>query len=158
MFREMRKEKNALPAEEAKALLKTVKRAALSVSGDNGYPYVIPINFFYDQDENKIYVHSAKNGHMVDSIRANSKVCLSTWNEGYLEEGDWAYHLLSCTVFGQAKLIEDRKLTEEKMRQFALKYYPTAEEAERDLKIAINGVQLVAIEIEHISGKKVYER
>lgn len=112
MFRKMRKEKNELSLEKAKAVLKSTKRAAFSVNGDNGYPYIIPINFYYDENDNKIYIHSAKTGHMVDSVRANNQVCLSTWDEGYREEDDWAYHLLSCTVFGRAKLIEDRQFTE----------------------------------------------
>ncbi len=43
------------------------------------------------------------------------------------------------------------------MNKFALKYYPS-EEVIEEMKKGINGVQLVEIEIEHISGKKIYER
>ncbi len=158
MFRKMRRIKRELPAEEAKALLRKNKRAALSVQGDDGYPYTVPINFYYEEQENRIYFHSAKMGHKIDSIRANDKVCFITWDEGYREEGDWAFWVSSCVVFGRAKLIEDRRLTEEKVRTFALKYYPTAQEAEEDIRRNIAAVQLVAIEIEHISGKKVHEK
>lgn len=158
MFRKMRRSKRELPAEEAKALLRKNKRAALSVQGDDGYPYTVPINFYYEEQENRIYFHSAKMGHKIDSIRANDKVCFTTWDEGYREEGDWAFWVSSCVVFGRAKLIEDRRLTEEKVRTFALKYYPTAQEAEEEIRRDIAAVQLVAIEIEHISGKKVHEK
>lgn len=158
MFRKIRRIKNEISLEEAKELLRTNKRAAFSVIGDEGYPYTVPIDFYYDEAENRIYFHSAKKGHKIDSIKANNKVCFTTWNEGYREEGDWAYHVSSCVVFGRAVLIEDAALTEEKVRTFALKYYPTAEEAEAELKRDIRGVQLVAIEIEHISGKKVHEK
>lgn len=157
-FREMRRKKNQISTEEAKALLRNNKRAAFSVNGDNGYPYTVPVDFYYDEDENRIYFHSARAGHKIDSVRANDKVCFTTWDDGYLEEGDWAYYVSSCVVFGRAVLIEDRKLTEEKVRRFALKYYPSAEEVEEEIKKDINGVQLVAIEIEHISGKKVHEK
>ncbi len=133
-------------------------RAAFSVNGDDGYPYTVPVNFYYDEDDNKIYFHSAKKGHKIDSIKANDKICFTTWNDGYLEDGDWAFHVSSCVVFGRAMLIEDRKITEEKVRKFARKYYPSPEEAEEEIKRAIAGVQLVAIEIEHISGKRVYEK
>lgn len=75
MFRKMRRIKNEIAIEEAKALLKNNKRAAFSVNGDGGYPYTIPINFYYDEDENKIYFHSAKKGHKIDSIIKNDKVC-----------------------------------------------------------------------------------
>lgn len=157
-FRKMRRAKNEISIADAKALLKKNRRAALSVNGDDGYPYTIPINFYYEEADNTIYFHSAKKGHKIDSIEANDKVCFTTWNDGYLEDGDWAFHVSSCVVFGRAKLIEDRKLTEEKVRKLARKYYPSAEEIEEEIKHAISAVQLVAIEIEHISGKTVHEK
>lgn len=158
MFRKMRRIKNEISAEDAKILLRNNKRAAFSVNGDDGYPYTIPINFYYDEDDNKIYFHSAKAGHKIDAVKANDKVCFTTWNDGYLDDGDWAYRVSSCVVFGRAKLIEGREITEEKVRKFARKYYPSAEAVEEEIKKDINRVQLVAIEIEHISGKKVHEK
>lgn len=158
MFRNMRRVKNEISVEEAKELLKKNRRAALSVHGDDGYPYTIPIHFYYDEDENKIYFHSAKAGHKIDAIKNNDKICLTTWDDGYLVEGDWAFYVSSCVVFGRAKLIEDRQVTEDKARTLALKYFPTVEEVEYVIKKSIDRVQLVAIEIEHISGKKIHEK
>lgn len=158
MFRKIRRIKNEIPADKAKELLKNNRRAAFSVNGDDGYPYTVPINFYYDEEENKIYFHSAKKGHKLDSIINRDKVCLTTWNDGYIDDGDWAYHVSSCVVFGRARLVNDCIITEEKLRKFALKYYPSAEEAEEGIKMGIKGVQLVEIEIEHISGKMVHEK
>ncbi len=158
MFRKIRRIKNEISVEEAKFLLRNNRRAAFSVNGDDGYPYTVPVNFYYDEDENRIYFHSAKAGHKIDSIKANDKICFTTWNDGTLQDGDWAYHVSSCVVFGRAKLIEDRKITEDKVRKLARKYYPSEEEIEEEIKKDIHGVQLVAIEIEHISGKKVHEK
>lgn len=158
MFRKMRRIKNEIQTEEAKALLRNNKRAAFAVNGDDGYPYAVPINFYYDEEENRIYFHSAKTGHKMDSIRENDKVCFTTWDDGYQEKGEWFYHVTSCVVFGRAKLIEDAAVTEEKIRVLALKYYPTLQEVEDEIARDINRVQLVAIEIEHISGKHVREK
>ncbi len=158
MFRKLRRIKNEISAEDAKALLRNNKRAAFSVNGDDGYPYTIPINFYYDENDNKIYFHSAKAGHKIDSVKANDKICFTTWNDGYLDDGDWAFRVSSCVVFGRAKLIDDSKITEDKVRKLARKYYPSAEAVEEEIKKDINRVQLVAIEIEHISGKKVHEK
>jgi hypothetical protein len=158
MFRKMRRIKNQISQEEAKDLLRNNKRAAFSVNGDAGYPYTIPINFYYDEEENRIYFHSAKTGHKVDAMKENDKVCLTTWNEGYREKGEWSYHVSSCVVFGRARLIEDAKVTEEKIRTLALKYYPSAEEVEVEIEKDIKSAQLIAIDIEHISGKLVHER
>ena len=66
--------------------------------------------------------------------------------------------MFQAVVFGRARLVNDCKTTEEKVRKFALKYYPSAEEVEEEIRKAIKGVQLIEIEIEHISGKKVHEK
>lgn len=138
--------------------MKEEKRGVFSVIGDEGYPYSIPINFIYDEDENRIYFHGAREGHKVDAIRSCNKVCFTTWNTGFKEEGHWEWNITSVIVFGRAKLIEDRALTEEKVRKLALKYFPTAEEAEEELSRSIDRVQLFAIDIEHTTGKLVNEK
>ncbi len=158
MFRPMRRSNRQLPDTEARKLLEESKRAAFSVNGDDGYPFTIPINFYYDQEENRIYFHSAKAGHKIDSIKANDKVCFTAWNEGIKEDGDWAYYVSSVVVFGRAILIEDMELTVQKVRQFALKYYPTAQEVDEEIARDIGGVQLVAIEIEHMTAKRIHEK
>lgn len=158
MFRKMRRIKREISVDKAKELLKTNKRAAFSVNGDGGYPYTIPVDFYYDEDENRIYIHGSREGHKIDSIKANDKVCFTTWNDGEKEDGDWAYYVSSTVVFGRAVLIEDRRLTEEKVRELALKYYPSPEEVEEEIRRDINAVQLIAVDIEHISGKRVHEK
>lgn len=157
-FRPMRRVKRELPIEEAKKLLHTCRRACFAVNGDNGYPFATPINFFYDEEDNRIYFHSAKAGHKIDSIKADSKVCFTTWNDGEKVEGDWAPYVSSVVVFGKAVLIEDKELTVKKVKQFALKYYPTEQEVDEEISKDIAAVQLAAIDIEHVSAKRIHEK
>lgn len=158
MFRKMRRIKNEISTEAAKELLRTCRRAAFSVNGDDGYPYTVPIDFYYDETENRIYFHGAKAGHKIDSIKTNDKVCFTVWNDGERPDGGWAYYVSSCVVFGRAVLINDPALTEEKVRTLALKYYPSAEEVEAEIRKDGKAVQLIAIDIEHISGKRIHEK
>ena len=59
-FRKMRRiEKRGISNDAALELLRKGKRGVLAVSGDNGYPYAIPINFYFDESAMKIYFHSA---------------------------------------------------------------------------------------------------
>ena len=53
MFREIRKKKNQITIDSAKALLRSARRGVLAVNGDEGYPYAIPINYLYDEENNK---------------------------------------------------------------------------------------------------------
>ena len=80
MFREMRRFKQQITTEECKKVLKEEKRAAFSVIGDEGYPYTIPINFYYDEADNIISFHGAKEGHKADAVNRCDKVCLTVWN------------------------------------------------------------------------------
>ena len=57
MFREIRRKTNAIDRNAAKALLQSSRRGVIAVNGDGGYPYAISINYFYDNDAQKIYFH-----------------------------------------------------------------------------------------------------
>ena len=113
MFRKMRRFKQQLEQKECIEVLKSQPRGVLSILGEDGYPYGIPIDYWYCEEENRIYFHGAKEGHKIDAIKNNDKICLTTWDDGYLVEGDWAFYVSSCVVFGRAKLIEDRQVTED---------------------------------------------
>lgn len=158
MFRQIRRFNQSVPESECKKVLTESKRATFSVTGDEGYPYTLPINFYYDEKDNRIYFHGAKEGHKVDSIKNCDKVCFTTWNQGFKKESCWEWNVTSVIVFGRASLIEDKELTEDRCRKLALKYYPTEEEAEKVLAHAIDRVQLFAIDIEHMTGKLVNEK
>ena len=53
MFRLMRRINQQVSDDECKKVLKDEKRAAFSVIDENGYPYTVPVNFFYGEEENK---------------------------------------------------------------------------------------------------------
>lgn len=55
-------------------ILKKELRGVLAVNGDGGYPYALPINYYFDGENNKIYFHSAKSGHKMDSVVNCEKV------------------------------------------------------------------------------------
>ena len=158
MFRPMRRASRAIPEEAAKHLLKQSRRGVLAVNGDDGYPFAIPVNYFYDQEQDKIYFHGAKSGHKLDALKKNDKVCFTVYGNEAFEEGDWAPYLHSVIVFGRCKLVADAGQTEDRVRELALKYYPTKEEAEAEIVKGIHAVQLYEITIEHMTGKRIHEK
>lgn len=158
MFRPMRRSKQALSEPEAKHLLSTEKRGILAVNGDAGYPFAIPVNYFYDAAQEKIYFHGGKAGHKVDALKKDAKVCFTVYGNETFVEGDWAPYLHSVVIFGRCRLIADAKQTEENVRTLALKYYPTSEEVEAEIAKDIHAVQLYELTIEHMTGKRVHEK
>ena len=158
MFRAIRRKKNQISDEEAKKLLVNEKRGVFAVNGDDGYPFAVPVNYYYDSENNKIYFHGAKSGHKVDSLKKSDKICFTVYGNENFKEGDWAPYVESVVVFGRCKLIEDVGMTEERIRELAMKYYPNADEVEMELAKAIKAAQLYEITVEHICGKRIHER
>ena len=158
MFRTMRRIKNQINTEDAKKLLERERRGVLAVHGDNGYPFAIPVNYYYDVQAQKIYFHGAKAGHKVDALKKDDKVCFTVYGNEVHEEGDWAPYLQSVVIFGRCHLIEDSGITEAKVRELAEKYYPTKEEIDAEIAADIKAVQLYEITIEHMSGKQIHEK
>ena len=72
MFREMRRLKQLLSREIAIDILSRNTSGVLALSGDDDYPYAVPMSYVYADE--KIFFHSAKSGHKIDAIRRNEKV------------------------------------------------------------------------------------
>ncbi len=158
MFRPLRRKTKAISEEDTIQLLLTEKRGIFAVNGDDGYPFAIPVNYYFEPDSNKIYFHGAKAGHKIDALKKSDKVCFTVYGNELKKEGEWAPYVSSAVVFGRCKLIEDANITEDKVRQLAEKYYPSQEEIETEIAKDIRGVQLYEITIEHISGKQIQEK
>lgn len=158
MFRKVRKKANEISASLAKDLIKKSRRGILAVNGDNGYPYAIPINYLYSEENQKIFFHGSKVGHKVDAIKKSDKVCFTVYGNEQIKEETWAPYVQSALVFGRCKLIEDEDRAMIVLKDFAMKYYPSEIMVEEEMKKAAKATQMFEITIEHISGKEVQER
>ena len=90
MFRPIRRKKKEMDIDAAKELLQCSRRGVLAVNGDDGYPYAVPVNYFYDSDAGKIYFHGARTGHKVDALKASDKVCFTVYGNETVKEEAWA--------------------------------------------------------------------
>ena len=158
MFRELRRKKNAVTDETTKELLKNARRGVLAVIGDEGYPYAVPVNYLYDEENNKIYFHGARSGHKYDSIKANDKVCFTVYGNEIVKDEEWAPYLQSVVVFGRCHLLNHDDESMEILKKLARKYYPREDIITDAIASSGRAVQMFEIEIEHICGKEVQEK
>ena len=107
MFRKMRRSKQELTKEECIEILKKEPRGVLSVQGEDGYPYGMPMTHGYNEKDGKIYFHGAKSGHKIDAIKNCDKVSFCVMDEGYRKEGEWALNIRSVIVFGRLRIVEE---------------------------------------------------
>lgn len=158
MFRNIRKKQNEISLTSAKALLSKERRGVLAVNGDDGYPYGMPINYIYSEEDGRIYFHGSRAGHKVDSIKKSDKVCFTVYGNETIKDEPWAPYVQSAVVFGRCTLVTDQDRAIELCRKFANKYYPDPALVEEELAISGRAVQMFEIEVEYISGKEVQER
>ena len=157
MFREMLRKKQQLTDAECIEILKNEPRGVLSMLGDDGYPYGVPINHYYCEADGKLYFHGGKKGHRIDAVRQHDKVSFCVYDQGWREDGDWALHIRSVIVFGRIELIEDRETVYEISRQLSYKFTNDEAYIAHEIEKSGPGTLLLALTPEHVTGKLVKE-
>ena len=107
MFREMRRKKQQLPAEETLAIIDEATCAVVGVIGDDGYPYTFPISHAYDAEAGKLYFHSARGGHKIDAITKEAKASFCVVDKGDVATAVYTTYFRSAIGFGRAYFVED---------------------------------------------------
>ena len=157
MFREVARKKQALTRDECISLLKSEKRGILSVIGDDSYPYGLPINHYYNEQDGRLYFHSGKAGHKIDALRKCSKASFCVIDGGNRKEDSWALDFRSVIVFGTVEFIDDYETAVEMSRRLSYKFTDDSEYIEDEITRFGAGVLVFALEPEHITGKRVKE-
>ena len=159
MFKPIRKKINEIDRNATEVLLTFNRRGILAMNGVNGYPYAIPINYFYDNETQKIYFHGAKAGHKVDALKDSDKVCFTVYGDEHIDESEpWAPYVQSVVIFGRCRLLQAGSESMDRLKEFAMKYYPSEQLVDKEIAHAGRAVQMFEITIEHMSGKQVQEK
>lgn len=156
MFREMRRTKQLLSEVETIEILQFCTSGVLAVTGDNDYPYAVPLSYVYK--DGKLFFHFAKAGHKIDSILKNNKVSFCVIKTDDVIQNTFTTYFRSVIVFGRAKII-----TEDSEKKYALeclvgKYSPDyIAEGQSEIVREWKLVNVAEVEIEHMTGKAAIE-
>ena len=157
MFRDVSRKKQSLSAEKIADILKNEKRGILSVHGENGYPYGLPINYWFDEENGYVYFHSGKKGHKTDAISSDNKVSFCVYDEGYKKDGEWALNISSVIIFGRMYIVEDPEKSAEIFRRLSLKFTSDTEYIDSEIEKFAKDTVCYELRPEHITGKIVNE-
>ena len=158
MFRKMARIREQIPNEECIEILKTQLRGVLSVFGDDDYPYGIPINHYYCEEDGKLYFHGGTKGHRIDAMRNHGKASFCVLDEGRPEqEGGWALRFRSVIVFGRLEEVEDHNRAIEITRALCHKFTSDEEYIAKEIENAGARTMVVCLTPEHMTGKTVLE-
>lgn len=157
MFRELIRQNKKLSMEECIHVLKTEKRGVLSVNGDNSYPYGMPMNHWYNEEDGKIYFHCGKVGHRLDALQKDNKVSFCTYDEGYCNPGQWPLNVKSVIVFGKIEIVDDLDKIADITTKLSYKFIQDDEYINAEIEKYASGTLLLELTPEHICGKLVEE-
>ena len=157
MFKELVRRNKQISREECIRILEEETRGVLSVLGDGGYPYGMPMNHYYNAADGCIYFHCGRRGHRLDALGACDKVSFCVCEQGEREGDGWALKVRSVIVFGRMEVIDDeaqvRRIAEPLCRKFTQDNAYIAKEIEQNVKATL----LLKLTPEHICGKRVLE-
>jgi len=155
VFRAMRRSKQLLSKEDIVAVMERGTNGVLSCFGDEGFPYAVPVNFVYSNE--KIYFHSSKFGHKIDAIMKNPKVCFTVIDEDTIVSEEFTSYFRSVIAFGKARIVEGEECLKS-FRALVEKYSGDQPEERKHKEISgCTAAYLIAIDIEHITGKEAME-
>ena len=92
----------------------------LSLLGDEGYPYGIPLDFYYE--DGKIYFHGAKEGHKISAVKNCDKASFCIFTVEPPKNGGWINTVKSVIAFGRIHKVENPDKTVEICRKLSKKF------------------------------------
>ncbi len=155
MFRTMRRNKQLLSMSDIVVVMERCTNGVLACIGDNDYPYAVPLSYVYFNG--KIYFHSAKAGHKVESIIKNPKVSFSVIDEDTIVSKEYTTYFRSVIAFGKARIVVGDEWVDA-FTAFVEKYSGDQPKEAKYKEISeCKQSYIIAIDVEHITGKEAIE-
>lgn len=156
-----RKQCEMIEQDHIDAILGSSTVGRLATCGENGYPYITPVNFVWYRDA--VYFHCAPAGEKLDNIRRNPKVCFEVDIPlsylGFACSGDdkpckltQLYH--SVVIRGKAYVIDNGEEMAQVLNGLAASHEPDAvfTPVTADMPV-LSMCVVVCIRPDHISAK-----
>jgi nitroimidazol reductase NimA-like FMN-containing flavoprotein (pyridoxamine 5'-phosphate oxidase superfamily) len=152
MPRPMRRGNLEVSTERAFDILASGDYGFLSTVSEDGSPYCIALSHVLIGKA--IYFHCAVQGHKIDNIRRDNRVCYTVVGRTRVVQAELTVEYESAVVFGRAEIIEDKQEKSSAMLKICEKYTPEfMGKAEEIIPKALDKMLIGKITIDHISGK-----
>ncbi len=157
MFREMRRKKQLLSESDSAVILEKGSYGVLSVLGDDGYPYGVPLNYIYE--DGSLYFHCAKEGHKLDAIRREPKASFCVVDSDELIAEEYTTYFRSVIAFGRVSIVDDAAEKRDIITRLARRFNPSDNEQHRNdvIEREFPPLCILRMDIEHMSGKEAIE-
>jgi len=134
-------------------ILERNSHGVLALSGDDGYPYAVPLSYLYC--DGRLLFHGAKTGHKLDAIRSCDKASFCVVDTDKVIPDKYTTAFKSVIVFGKMRILEDASEIRSAAIALGEKYYPGhISLAEKETDSAMPALCIFTLDIELISGKQ----
>jgi nitroimidazol reductase NimA-like FMN-containing flavoprotein (pyridoxamine 5'-phosphate oxidase superfamily) len=159
---EIRISDRAMSEQDSAAVLQRALVGRVGTVGADGMPYVVPMNFVYEQAGRWIHLHLGRQpGHLAENLKFSPKVCFEVDEPGALIatgetacETDYVYESVIC--FGRGRVVSDQGERTRIARLFVQKYVDQGMPG-RSCKpglVYLEIVDFVTIEVAVVTGKR----
>ena len=152
----MRRNRQQLSREECERILGRCTSGVLALTGDDGYPYAVPLSYVYA--DGAIIFHSAVEGHKVDAIRRDNRCSFCVIEQDDIKPAEFTTHFRSVIAFGRIHILEDTDEKVQALRLLGRRYSPNDEPGlQHEIDKSLDHVLLLRLDIDHLSGKQAIE-
>lgn len=157
MKREMRRIRQLMSAEDNIKVLDRNTNGVLSLTGDDGYPYPVPLSYVYN--DGKVYFHGAQQGYKVDAVKQSEKAAFCVVDTDEVDGPAYSTCFRSVIAYGKPRIVEDAEEKFHALRVLGLKYNPAATEdgLKKFIDNELDVVCVIALDIDFMTGKEAIE-
>lgn len=156
-FPRLRRIKQQLNEEEIDEVLSSSLRGVLSLNSPLGFPYIAPLNHYYEKESKRLYFHGAKFGYRLDCLKADNRASYVAILDKGNDEKIWAKNFHSVIAYGRIHILEDEAKKKEIILSLCHKFTTDEEYIDNEIAFSFDNTLFFYLEIEHVEGKRVNE-
>lgn len=156
-FREMRRFRQQLSQAECEALLAQGSSGVLAVTGDEGWPYAVPLSYAYEGG--RLLFHCAKEGHKLDALRRDGRASFCVIAQDQVVPQEFTTYYRSVILFGRIRVPDAPEELTAAAWALVRKYCPNVsrEAAEKEISGALGRMRILEMTVERMTGKEARE-
>jgi nitroimidazol reductase NimA-like FMN-containing flavoprotein (pyridoxamine 5'-phosphate oxidase superfamily) len=139
----------------ARDILKSCNLGTLSMVTPDGLPYGVPINYYFDEDVNVLYLHCALKGKKIDCLSSHPEVSFSVYKNPVIIEERFTTHYDSVIITGHAEILTEPEERRAALTALSMALAPNgAQRLQEVIDKYWKAVAMIKIDIEKIEGKR----
>lgn len=148
----LRRIRQQLSDAECEALLMSASSGVLSLVGEDGYPYAVPLSFVYH--EGTIYFHTSTKGEKMEAMKHDNKASFCVIAKDDVVPSKFTTRYQSVVSFGTVRLVDEFDEQLQVLHWLADKYSPGELGFEKEVADARGHLSVIAMDIELMTGKQ----